>query len=70
MTTVTPQMVKELREISGAGMTDCKKALDQAAGNIEQAVTILRERGLAAAAKKAAKLLIQESKMADLKRVI
>lgn len=53
MATVTPQMVKELREISGAGMTDCKKALDQAGGNIEDAMKILRERGLAAAAKKA-----------------
>ena len=50
---VTPQMVKELREMTGAGMTDCKKALDEALGNIDKAVTVLRERGLAAAAKKA-----------------
>lgn len=52
MTAVTPQMVKELRESTGAGMSDCKKALDQAAGDLEKAVVILRERGLAAAAKK------------------
>ena len=55
MTTVTPQMVKELREQTGAGMSECKKALDQSQGNLEQAVQILRERGLAAAAKKASR---------------
>ena len=53
MSAVTPQMVKELREMTGAGMSDCKKALDQAAGNMDKAVEVLRERGLAAAAKKA-----------------
>ena len=52
MAQVTPQMVKELRESTGAGMGDCKKALDQAEGNMEKAVIFLRERGLAAAAKK------------------
>jgi elongation factor Ts len=51
--TVTPAMVKELRETTGAGMGDCKKALDQAGGDMEKAVIVLRERGLAAAAKKA-----------------
>jgi len=53
MAAVTPQMVKELRESTGAGMSDCKKALDEAAGDLEKAVVVLRERGLAAAAKKA-----------------
>ena len=53
MATVTPQMVKDLREQTLAGMSDCKKALDEALGDMEKAVTILRERGLAAAAKKA-----------------
>lgn len=53
MATVTPQMVKELREMTLAGMGDCKKALDAAEGNMEKAVIILREKGLANAAKKA-----------------
>lgn len=50
---ITAAMVKELREISGAGMMDCKKALAQTDGNIEKAVEFLREKGLAAMAKKA-----------------
>jgi len=45
--------VKELRERTGAGMMDCKKALEESAGDIDQAVALLRERGQAAAAKKA-----------------
>lgn len=53
--TVTPQMVKELREMTGAGMGDCKKALDQTSGDMDSAVKVLRERGLAAAAKKASR---------------
>lgn len=50
---VTAGMVKELRERTGAGMTDCKKALDETKGDLDAAVTLLREKGLAAAAKKA-----------------
>jgi len=50
---ITAAMVKELREISGAGMMDCKKALAETDGNIEKAVEFLREKGLAAMAKKA-----------------
>lgn len=50
---VTAQMVKELREATGAGMMDCKKALTEADGNMERAVDILREKGLSKAAKKA-----------------
>jgi len=45
--------VKELRERTGAGMMDCKRALDEADGNVERAIALLRERGLAAAAKRA-----------------
>lgn len=45
--------VKDLRERTGAGMMDCKRALEEADGNIEAAVELLRERGLAAAAKRA-----------------
>ncbi|MFC4409188.1 translation elongation factor Ts [Chungangia koreensis] len=50
---ITAQMVKELREKTGAGMMDCKKALTQTDGDMEAAVDFLREKGLASAAKKA-----------------
>jgi len=50
---ITASMVKELREVTGAGMMDCKKALTEAAGDMEQAVDILRTKGLADLAKKA-----------------
>lgn len=53
MSQVTAQMVKELREKTGAGMLDCKKALEETGGNVEKAIDWLREKGLAAAAKKA-----------------
>lgn len=51
--TITSGSVKELREQTGAGFMDCKKALSEAGGNIEKAVDILRQKGLAMAAKKA-----------------
>jgi elongation factor Ts len=50
---ITAQQVKELREKTGAGMMDCKKALEHTNGNIEEAVDYLREKGIAKAAKKA-----------------
>jgi elongation factor Ts len=50
---ITAEMVKELRERTGAGMMDCKRALEETNGDLEQAVANLRERGLAAAQKKA-----------------
>lgn len=50
---VTAQMVKELREATGAGMMDCKKALTEAESDMERAIDILREKGLSKAAKKA-----------------
>ena len=53
MATITADAVKELRERTGAGMMDCKNALVETGGDVEAAVTLLRERGLAAAAKKA-----------------
>lgn len=53
---VTAAMVKELREKTGAGMMDCKKALTEANGDMEKAVKLLREKGLAAAAKKASRI--------------
>ncbi|WP_339022498.1 translation elongation factor Ts [Spiroplasma endosymbiont of Crioceris asparagi] len=49
----TPQLIKKLREITSAGMMDCKKALDATNGNIDEAVVWLRENGLVKAAKKA-----------------
>ncbi len=53
---VTAQMVKELRERTGAGMMDCKKALLENDANMEKAIEYLREKGLAAAAKKAGRI--------------
>jgi len=52
MATITADAVKELRERTGAGMMDCKRALEEAGGDVERAVSLLRERGIAAAAKK------------------
>ncbi|SUY47257.1 elongation factor Ts [Clostridium putrefaciens] len=53
---ITAKSVKELRDMTGAGMMDCKKALTEAEGNMEKAVEVLREKGLAAAAKKAGRI--------------
>ena len=53
MADITAGMVKELRETTGAGMMDCKKALEETKGNIPEAVDLLRVKGLAKAAKKA-----------------
>ena len=53
MANVTAKMVKELRDSTGAGMLDCKKALVEADGNMDKAVDILREKVLSKAAKKA-----------------
>ncbi len=52
MAGATPKLIKELREKSGAGMLDCKKALNECDGNIEEAIKYLREAGLSKAAKK------------------
>ena len=53
MANITAAMVKELRELTGAGMMDCKKALNETDGDKEKAIEFLREKGLAAMAKKA-----------------
>src|SRR5712664_429155 len=53
MAEVTAAMVKDLREKTGAGMMDCKKALLESGGDVEKAITWLREKGLATAGKKA-----------------
>ncbi|MCX7895829.1 MAG: translation elongation factor Ts [Thermoanaerobaculum sp.] len=54
--TVSAQAVKELREKTGAGMMDCQRALVEAGGDMEEAIKILRKKGLAAAAKKAGRV--------------
>jgi elongation factor Ts len=51
--TISAQAVADLREKTGAGLLDCKKALTEANGNVEEAITILRKKGAASAAKKA-----------------
>ncbi|MBB2205174.1 translation elongation factor Ts [Gluconacetobacter takamatsuzukensis] len=56
MAEITAALVKELREKTGAGMMDCKKALNEAAGEIEAAIDWLRKKGLAAAAKKSGRV--------------
>lgn len=56
MAAVTAAMVKELREMTGAGMMDCKKALAATEGDMDKAVEFLREKGLAGAAKKAGRV--------------
>jgi elongation factor Ts len=55
MAEVTAQLVKQLRDRTGAGMMECKKALEEAQGNLEEAEVVLRKRGQAAAAKKASR---------------
>jgi len=54
--TVTAQMVKELRQRTGAPMMDCKSALTESAGDMDKAIEVLRTKGLAAAAKKAGRV--------------
>ena len=55
MAKISMELVKQLREMTGAGMLDCKKALEEAGGDIEKAKEILRKKGLAKAAKKASR---------------
>ena len=59
MAEITAAQVKELRDKTGAGMMECKAALTEANGNIEEAVTLLRKRGLAQAAKRAGRATAQ-----------
>ena len=53
MARIPMELIKQLREMSGAGMMDCKKALEDAEGDLEKAFTILREKGIAKASKRA-----------------
>ena len=52
---ISTEMIKELRKATGAGVLDCKKALESTAGDLDKAAAYLREKGLAAAAKKASR---------------
>ena len=56
MADVTTQMIKDLRERTGAGMADCKKALTECAADMEKAIEYLRKKGIASAAKKATRI--------------
>ncbi len=64
MAEITASMVKELREVTGAGMMECKKALAEAEGDMEAAIDVLRTRGLAAVAKKAGRATNEGTVMA------
>ncbi len=56
MSVITAEMVKDLRERTGAGMMDCKAALNEAKGNIEEAIEVLRKKGLKSVGKRAGKI--------------
>lgn len=66
MTAVTAEKVKELRQQTGAGMLDCKKALDETKGNMEQAIDWLRKKGLSAALKKSGRIAAEGLVAAEL----
>lgn len=59
MATITADLVKQLRDKTGAGMMECKAALSEAGGNMDEAITLLRKRGLAQAAKRAGRATAQ-----------
>ncbi len=60
MAAITATLVKDLREKTGAGMMDCKKALTETGGDIENAIDWLRKKGLAAAAKKSGRIAAED----------
>lgn len=64
---VSASMVKELREATGAGMLDCKKALDETNGNIDEAIDWLREKGISKAAKKQSRIAAEGLALAKIK---
>ena len=74
MAAVTAKMVKDLREMTGAGMMDCKKALAAADGDMDKAVEFLREKGLAGAEKKAGRIaaegIVDTTMTADEKKAV
>ena len=64
---ITASIVKELREMTGAGMMDCKKALNETNGNMDEAVEYLRKNGQAKAEKKAGRIAAEGLVMAEVK---
>ena len=64
---VTASMVKELRELTGAGMMDCKKALNETDGDMDAAIEYLRKNGEAKAVKKAGRIAAEGLVMAEVK---
>ena len=74
MAAVTAKMVKDLREMTGAGMMDCKKALAATDGDMDKAVEFLREKGLAGAEKKAGRIaaegIVDTAMTADEKKAV
>ena len=64
---ISASMVKDLREATGAGMLDCKKALEAGNGNMEDAITWLREKGISKAAKKASRIAAEGLAVAKVK---
>ena len=64
---ISASMVKDLREATGAGMLDCKKALEASNGNMEDAITWLREKGISKAAKKASRIAAEGLAVAKIK---
>ncbi len=67
---ITAKLVKELREKTGAGMMDCKKALQETDGNIDQAIDYLREKGISKAAKKADRIAAEGSAYVEVSAAI
>ncbi|MEE3342746.1 MAG: translation elongation factor Ts [Bacilli bacterium] len=65
---ISASMVKELREATGAGMLDCKKALDETNGNIEEAIDWLREKGISKAAKKQSRIAAEGLALAKINK--
>jgi len=61
MTNITAKLVKELRDKTGAGMMDCKKALNETEGNVEKAIEWLRKKGIASAEKKSGRVAAEGS---------
>ena len=60
MSNITKEAVMDLREKTGAGLIDCKRALAETNGDLEEAISILRKKGVASAAKKLAEKLVRE----------
>jgi elongation factor Ts len=70
MSTVPADLVKELREKTGAGMMDCKRALEETKGDVDEAVKLLREKGIAQAAKRSGRETTEGRVAIDLEETV